>query len=136
MIGLLTALGLVSAYAEVGAGGFVVTFVFVEVSVGWLGWLLLNQAGKPGLPAVVELGPAFTAGALTVAGLCWSFSWWAMAMLTFAVVTAPYVKTSARREAIRDYGSDLHEMRQQFEEIVAHGFADPGTASPGAAEAA
>ena len=134
LMGAITAVGTFSAYLDIGLLGCLITLLFMELSVGPAGWLLLAEVGKPGIRAVLELGPAFAVALLTVMGLTWSLGVWAIVPALIALSTSPLLRRPARRELVRRYGSDRAEMRREFEGIVAHSL-DPGADSTGPGEA-
>src|SRR3954447_7824836 len=131
LMGTITAVGLFSAYVDIGFLGCAITLLFMELSVGPAGWLLLAEVGKPGLRAVLELGPAFALALLTVMGLTWSMGAWSVLPALVAVLSSPLLRASARRDLVRRYGSDRAEVRREFEGIVAHSLGDPEAESSG-----
>ena len=130
LIGTITAVGTFAAYLHIGMLGCLITLLFMELSVGPAGWLLLAEVGKPGIRAALELAPAFAVGLLTVMGLTWSVGVWTVPLALVAVATSPLFRASERRDLVRRYGSDRAEMRREFEGIVAHSL-DPGADWPG-----
>ena len=135
LMGTIIAVGTFAAYLDIGLLGCLITLLFMELSVGPAGWLLLAEVGKPGLRAVLELGPAFAVALLTVMGLTWSLGVWAVLPGLVAALSSPLLRAPARRALVRRYGSDRAEMRRQFEGIVAHSLADPGADSSDPGEA-
>src|SRR4051794_27450046 len=101
LAGTIVAVGTFAAYVDIGLLGCLVTLLFMELSVGPAGWLMLNEVGKPGIRAVVELGPALAVALLTIMGLTWSLGVWALVPALVAGLSSPFFKASARRQVVR-----------------------------------
>ena len=126
LAGTVTAVGVVSAYVEIGLLGTVAAFLLMELTVAPTAWSILTDLGRPGRPAVVELAPVCALATVVTLGLVGWMSAWSVPVLLLVVLTSPLLDRRRRRGLAERYGSRRAETRRQFDEIVAHGFAAPG----------
>ena len=120
LAGIVAAVGVVAAVRNVGLLGVVAAFVLVELTVAPTAWSIVTELGKPGRPAIVELGPAAALAVVVLMGLVGAFGGWSLALVALVVLTSPLMQRRGRQRLVRRYGSDRAATRRAFEEIVAH----------------
>jgi hypothetical protein len=129
LAGLVSAVGVILSYVEIGLAGTVVAFVLMELTVAPTAWSLMTEAGRSGRPAIFELAPAFALGTVVTLGLVNGMGVWGLPVLLLMLVTSPLLQQRRRRTLIGRYGSDRAEMRREFDDIVAHSFGNDRTES-------
>jgi hypothetical protein len=129
LAGLVSAVGVILSYVEIGLAGTVVAFVLMELTVAPTAWSLMTEAGRSGRPAIFELAPAFALGTVVTLGLVNGMGVWGLPVLLLVLVTSPLLQQRRRRTLIGRYGSDRAEMRREFDDIVAHSFGNDRTES-------
>jgi hypothetical protein len=127
LAGLVAAAGVLLAYFGIGLVGTVVAFALMELTVAPTAWSLMTEAGRSGRPAIFELAPACALAAVVTLGLVDGMGVWAFPLLASVAVTSPLLQEQQRRSWARGHGSDLAEMRHEFDEIVTHGFGSDRT---------
>jgi hypothetical protein len=125
LAGLVCALGVVAAYRSLGLFSVVAAFVLVELTVAPTAWSIVTELGKPGRPAVLEVGPACALGVVVLMGLVSATGAWSLAFVALVVLTSPLMRRRGRQRLVRRYGSDRAETLRAFDEIVAHGWTAP-----------
>jgi hypothetical protein len=129
LAGLVSAVGVILSYVEIGLAGTVVAFVLMELTVAPTAWSLMTEAGRSGRPAIFELAPAFALGTVVTLGLVNGMGVWGLPVLLLVLVTSPLLQQRRRRTLIGRYGSDRAEMRRGFDDIVSHSFGNDRTES-------
>lgn len=129
LAGLVSAVGVILSYVEIGLAGTVVAFVLMELTVAPTAWSLMTEAGRSGRPAIFELAPAFALGTVVTLGLVNGMGVWGLPVLLLMLVTSPLLQQRRRRTLIGRYGSDRAEMRREFDDIVSHSFGNDRTES-------
>jgi hypothetical protein len=129
LAGVVSAVGVILSYVEIGLAGTVVAFVLMELTVAPTAWSLMTEAGRSGRPAIFELAPAFAPATVVTLGLVNGMGVWGLPVLLLVLVTSPFLQQRRRRTLISRYGSDRAEMRREFDEIVAQSFGNDRTES-------
>jgi hypothetical protein len=129
LAGVVSAVGVILSYVEIGLAGTVVAFVLMELTVAPTAWSLMTEAGRFGRPAIFELAPAFALATVVTLGLVNGMGVWGLPVLLLVLVTSPFLQQRRRRTLISRYGSDRAEMRREFDEIVAQSFGNDRTES-------
>jgi hypothetical protein len=125
LAGLVAAVGVVAAYRSLGLFAVVAAFVLVELTVAPTAWSIVTELGKPGRPAIVEIGPACALAVVVLMGLVGALGGWSLLLVALVVLTSPLVQRQGRERIVRRYGSDRAETRRAFDEIVAHSWTAP-----------
>jgi hypothetical protein len=120
--GLVAAVGIIACYESVGLLGCVAAFALIEVAVGATAWAILTDIGRSGQRALFEVGPACGLTTVVAVGLTEVFASWGLLVLLLVIATSPLLHS--RRPRVTRYGGERAAMRRQFDEIVAHGFAE------------
>jgi len=126
LAGTVTAVGVVSAYVEIGLLGTVAAFLLMELTVAPTAWSILTDMGRPGRPAVLELAPVCALATVVTVGLVGWMGVWSVPVLLAVVLSSPLLQRRRRQGLAARYGSRSAETRRKFDEIVAHGFGAPG----------
>lgn len=126
LAGTVTAVGVVSAYVQIGPLGTVAAFLLMELTVAPTAWSILTDMGRPGGPAVFELAPVCALATVVTVGLVGWMGVWSVPVLLVVVLSSPLLDRRRRQGLAARYGSRRAETRRKFDEIVAHGFAAPG----------
>ena len=125
LAGVVAAVGVVAAYRILGLFAVVAAFVLVELTVAPTAWSIVTELGKPGRPAIVEVGPACALAVVVLMGLVGTLGGWSLALVAPVVLTSPIMQRRGRERIVRRYGSDRAETRRAFDEIVAHSWTAP-----------
>jgi hypothetical protein len=127
LAGVVAAVGVVAAYRSLGLFAVVAAFVLVELTVAPTAWSIVTELGKPGGPAIFEVGPACALATVVLMGLVGALGVGSLVVVALVVLTSPIMRRRGRQQVVRRYGSDRAETRRAFDEIVAHGWGASST---------
>lgn len=120
LAGLVAAVGVVAAYRDLGLFAVVTAFVLIELTVAPTVWSIVTEMGRPGRPAILEVGPASALAVVALMGLVGIVGIWSLALVALVALTSPLMSRRGRQRVLRRYGSDRAETRRVFDDIVAH----------------
>lgn len=126
LAGLVTAVGLVSAYVWMGLAVTAIALAMLELTFAPVMWSVLTDIGIPSWDVIVRISPMWAVGSLALVGLLNAFAGWSLVAAGFLLLTSPLVQGWSRagfRGLLVSYGlTSATETDRRFEEIVTHGF--------------
>jgi type III secretory pathway component EscV len=120
LAGSVAGVGVVSAYAELGAVTVVGAFFGTALVVGPSLWSVFSEIGERGLRTPARVSVLSALALVVTMGLIAGFQAWALAILGLVLVTSPLVQRA--RLGARGSQSPVEETRRAFDEIIAHNF--------------
>jgi hypothetical protein len=126
LAGLVTAVGLFSAYLWMGLGVTAIALALLELTFAPVMWSVLTDLGIPSRDVIVRISPMWSLGSLALVGLVHAFAVWSLVAAAFLLITSPLVQGWSRvglRGLAVSYGlTSTTETDRRFAEIVTHGF--------------
>jgi len=126
LAGVVTAVGLVSAYLWMGLAVTAIALALLELTFAPVMWSVLTDLGMPAWDVIVRISPMWSVGSLALVGLLNAFDAWSLVVAGLLLVTSPLVegwsKVGTRGLLVRYGLSSTSETDRRFQEIVAHGF--------------
>jgi hypothetical protein len=125
LAGLVTAVGLVSAYVWMGLVTTVIALVLLELTFAPVLWSILTDIGYRTEDVILRISPLWAVGSLAFVGLVDALNAWGLLVGAVVLVTSPLVegwRDVGMRGLMTRHMSPQDETRRRFDDIVAHGF--------------
>jgi len=124
LAGLVAAVGVIAAYRTLGLLAVVAAFALMELTIAPTAWSIVTEMGRPGAPAIFQVGPACALGTVVVIGLIGSWGAWGLPVIGLVAFTSPWVRRRAPQETTPT-DTERAETRRAFDDIMAHSWALP-----------
>ena len=133
LAGLVTGAGLIAAYRWTGPTKFVVALAVLELTLAPVTWSLLTELGIVGRRVALRVAPLSPVALLAVIGSAAAIGAWTYLVLGLVVAGSPLLRgwgPGGLRRIVKEWSAADVRTRQEFDEIVAHGFGTPDDEPP------